>query len=118
MANYKRREFIKASLSAGFGSAGLGSAIAGSMEYQPSQRKPIQKNKSVIVAGGGIAGLCCGYELLRRGFDVVVLEASPRHGGHVFTARDGLSDGLYADYGAEHITRPAMTLLSSVVTNC
>ena len=48
MANYKRREFIKASLSAGFGSAGLGSAIAGSMEYQPSQRKPIQKNKSVI----------------------------------------------------------------------
>ncbi len=29
-----------------------------------------------------------------------------RHGGHVFTARDGLSDGLYGDYGAEHITKP------------
>src|SRR5690606_25264387 len=31
---------------------------------------------------------------------------SGRHGGHVFTARDGLSDGLYGDYGAEHITKP------------
>jgi monoamine oxidase len=69
--------------------------------------KPVsvpQKNKRVIVAGGGIAGLCCGYELMRRGYEVVVLEASSRHGGHVFTARDGLSDGLYADFGAEHIT--------------
>ena len=30
---------------------------------------------------------------------MVVLEANGRHGGHVFTGRDGLSDGLYADYG-------------------
>lgn len=106
MPNYKRREFIKASLSAGLGTTGLVSALGEPVEHEPSQRKTFQKNKSVIVAGGGIAGLCCGYELMRRGFDVVVLEASPRHGGHVFTARDGLSDGLYADYGAEHITRP------------
>ena len=38
--------------------------------------------------------------------DVTVLEASGRYGGHVFTGRDGLSDGLYADFGADHITRP------------
>jgi monoamine oxidase len=67
--------------------------------------KASQKNKKIIVAGAGIAGLCCGYELMRRGYDVTVLEASPRHGGHVFTVRDGLSDGLYADFGAEHITK-------------
>ena len=48
-----------------------------------------QKGKSVIVAGGGIGGLCCGYELMRRGHEVVVLEASGRTGGHVFTFRDG-----------------------------
>ena len=65
-----------------------------------------QKGKSVIVAGGGIGGLCCGYELMRRGHDVVVLEASGRTGGHVFTFRDGLDDGMYADAGAEHFTNP------------
>lgn len=62
--------------------------------------------KKVIVAGGGIAGLCCGYELMRRGHDVTVLEASGRTGGHVFTFREGLDDGLYADAGAEHFTNP------------
>ena len=62
--------------------------------------------KKVIVAGGGIAGLCCGYELMRRGHDVTVLEASGRTGGQVFTFREGLDDGLYADAGAEHFTNP------------
>ena len=32
--------------------------------------------------------------LVRRGHDVTVLEASARTGGHVFTFRDGLDDGL------------------------
>jgi monoamine oxidase len=62
--------------------------------------------KRVIVAGGGIAGLSCAYELVRRGHDVTVLEASDRTGGHVFTFRTGLDDGLYADAGAEQFTQP------------
>lgn len=62
--------------------------------------------KKVIVAGAGIGGLSCAWELVRRGHEVVVLEASERTGGHVFTFRDGLDDGLYADAGAEHFTRP------------
>ena len=105
MPTFKRREFIKATVAAGVGSAMIpGTAFA--VNDSPDRPTLPQKNKSVIVAGGGIAGLCCAYELMRRGFYVVVLEASGRHGGHVFTARDGLSDGLYADYGAEHITKP------------
>lgn len=64
------------------------------------------KARKVIVGGAGITGLCCGYELMKAGFDVTVLEASGRYGGHVFTGSDGLSDGLYADFGADHITRP------------
>jgi monoamine oxidase len=62
--------------------------------------------KKVIIGGGGIGGLCCGYELMRRGHDVTVLEASDRTGGHVYTVSDGFDDGLYGDGGAEHFTNP------------
>jgi monoamine oxidase len=64
------------------------------------------KPKRVIVAGGGIGGLCCAYELMERGHEVTLLEASRRTGGHVKTIRDPLPDGLYADVGAEHFTNP------------
>lgn len=65
-----------------------------------------KNQKDVIVAGAGITGLCCAYELMKKGHHVVLFEASGRYGGHVFTGRDGLSDGLYADFGADHITKP------------
>ncbi|MDP3073650.1 MAG: NAD(P)/FAD-dependent oxidoreductase [Opitutaceae bacterium] len=60
----------------------------------------------VVIVGGGIGGLCCAYELMERGHDVTLLEASRRTGGHVKTIRDPLPDGLYADVGAEHFTNP------------
>src|SRR4051794_29569638 len=66
--------------------------------------------KKVIVAGGGIGGLCCGYELVKRGHDVTVLEASGRPGGHVRTVRDEYADGVYVDAGAEHLTKPGYEL--------
>jgi monoamine oxidase len=62
--------------------------------------------KRVIIVGGGIGGLSCAYELMERGHDVTLLEASRRTGGHVKTIRDPLPDGLYADVGAEHFTNP------------
>ena len=102
--NQKRRKFIKSGVIAGAGYSVMGLDPAlGKGKKSISQK---QNRKKVIVAGAGIAGLCCGYELMKRGHEVVVLEASGRHGGHVFTGRDGLSDSLYADMGAEHITKP------------
>jgi monoamine oxidase len=76
----------------------------------PVARGLARTPKRVIVGGGGIAGLCCAYELMKRGHEVTVLEASGNTGGHVRTVREGLADGLYADGGAQHFTKPGYDL--------
>src|SRR5436309_8874211 len=90
----KRRDVLKLS----------GAALTGTLAGQTAGAK-----KKVIVIGAGIAGLSCGYELMRRGHDVTVLEASGRTGGHVRTLHDPFADGLYADIGAEHFYYPGYT---------
>jgi monoamine oxidase len=80
-----------------------GTALTGLALQSPGAKK------SVIVVGAGIAGLCCAYELTRRGHRVTVLEASGRPGGHVRTLHDAFADGLYADIGAEHFYYPGYT---------
>lgn len=106
-----RRTFLKATVAAGIGSSlldGMKEAAASPGTNSHSPGTP-GRRKKVIVGGAGLAGLCCAYELMKRGHEVTVLEASGRHGGHVMTVRDGLSDGLYGDFGQEHITRPGYT---------
>jgi monoamine oxidase len=100
-----RREALK---QMGFG---LGVALAAPEAFGQSPRH----KKKVIVAGGGIAGLCCAYELMQRGHDVTVLEAAGRPGGHVLTAHDPFADGLYADLGAELCTDPGYELYRGYV---
>jgi len=57
----------------------------------------------VLVVGAGLSGLVAANELQSAGHDVVVLEARDRVGGRVFTWRQGLADGQFADLGAEII---------------
>jgi len=73
------------------------------------------RSKSIIVVGGGIGGLTTGYELMKRGHEVTVLEATGEPGGHVRTLEDGLADGLYADIGAEHFTQPGYEIYRELV---
>ena len=92
-----RREAIQAA-----GTAALALTLT---RASVSAAAPAKRPKRVVVAGAGIGGLCCAYELMEAGHDVTVLEASGRTGGHVKTIRDPLPDGLYADVGAEHFTK-------------
>lgn len=108
-----RRNFIKNTIKAGVGASLLNTGYARTNEQNNvklSNKKISTNPKMVVVGGAGLAGLCCAYELMKMGHEVTVLEASGRHGGHVFTVHDELSDGLYGDGGQEHITRPGYEL--------
>lgn len=48
-----------------------------------------RQRKTVVILGAGIAGLTAAYELDRKGYDVLVLEASRRAGGRNLTLRSG-----------------------------
>ncbi|GGK71100.1 flavin monoamine oxidase [Sphaerisporangium melleum] len=61
--------------------------------YVPPQRSDFAlrggRPASVLVLGGGVAGLACAYELGKAGYDCTVLEARDRVGGRNLTLRGG-----------------------------
>jgi monoamine oxidase len=57
----------------------------------------------VVIAGAGLAGLCAAYELRKRGYQVIVLEAQARPGGRVRTLREEFAPGVLAEAGATRI---------------
>ena len=66
---------------------------------------PLQRQgpaQTILVLGGGLAGLCAAYELQNLGHRATVLEAQTRAGGRVRTLRD-YAPGLYTEAGAESI---------------
>lgn len=91
-----RRDFL---------SAGAAVAIAHTLPFDHTMaaQQTMSSSKKVVIAGGGLAGLTCAYELRKLGFQVVVLEGQGHPGGRVYTLREGLAPGLTAETGATRI---------------
>ncbi|WP_431795260.1 flavin monoamine oxidase family protein [Microbacterium enclense] len=68
------------------------------LESYPSEHG---HGKTVIVIGGGVAGLTAGLELSSRGYDVKILEESGRVGGRIRTHY--FSPDIHAELGAMRI---------------
>jgi len=68
----------------------LGKTMAGAagLMLTPSILAQTSAPRSVVVIGGGFAGLACAYELMGMGYDVSVFEARNRIGGRVFSNND------------------------------
>lgn len=65
-------------------------------------RIPVRaQDERIVVIGAGIAGLGAARELVRNGYDVIVLEARDRIGGRIWTNRD--LEGIPLDLGASWI---------------
>jgi monoamine oxidase len=58
---------------------------------------------SVLVAGGGLAGLCAARDLADWGAKVTVVEARDHVGGRVYTARQGFVESQHAEAGGDMI---------------
>jgi monoamine oxidase len=85
----KRRTFLKTV-------AGIYLFGGGSLHAAPR----IQRDKTVVVIGAGMAGLAAAANLKKRGISVVVLEARNRIGGRMRTDR---SFGCAVDLGASWV---------------
>ena len=55
------------------------------------------------MVGGGLSGLTAALTLRSNGWDVVVLEARDRVGGHVHTLYDPFPTGLHVEAGGDSI---------------
>lgn len=71
------------------------------LPYNPGDPEtlPDRFSKSVLVIGGGIAGLSAAYTLVKKGFKVTLREAAPYLGGRLHTRKEKLSVG---DFNVEH----------------
>lgn len=110
----RRRAFLQ---SASLGGLALGAGLTGSLWSRSAQaiplpprlilpenprdpvRLPAGSNKSVLIIGGGLAGMSAALELAERGYQVTLREAGSVLGGRLATRRVKLPVG---EFSIEH----------------
>src|ERR1700742_2029182 len=99
--------------------------IAASAAATVEQPAGSGKGKSVVILGGGIAGLSSAYELGKLGYTCTLLEARERPGGRNWTVRGGTrvefttgftqncawQEGLYQNIGPARLPSIHHTML-------
>lgn len=76
---------------------------AGAAHALPACGQAAAADKRVLVLGAGLAGLSAAWELQQLGYEVTVIEGRDRVGGRVWTLREGLEQGQFAEIGAVRI---------------
>jgi monoamine oxidase len=87
----------------------MSAAAAGAAALAPvfdwtayAKEKPKKKPSSIAIIGGGVAGLTAAYRLQQAGATPVLLEASNRWGGRMFTQYD-FYKGMFCELGGEFV---------------
>lgn len=116
---FTKREFIQAAAAFGGTAAALTTLDGWGMGFASSMQAPPQlsgnaNGASVVILGGGLAGMAAAYELGLRGYNCRILEARSFAGGRCQSARNGVTveeidgtkrtcefdDGQYFNHGA------------------
>src|SRR5688572_2160445 len=88
-----RRQFLKSMAVVGGTQALWTTLKAWGLAEPLAKRPPVfdgdVEGASVLILGAGIGGLAAAYELMKVGYNVTILEALNRPGGHIWTARKG-----------------------------
>jgi monoamine oxidase len=90
-----RREFL---INLGLSAAGLALMPGVAVARQRGRIKLAGEPRSIVILGGGLAGLAAGLELKRAGHTVTILEARKAPGGRVRTLYE-FADNQYAEAG-------------------
>lgn len=91
--------------------AAAGSAtMAGAMASCATPRR--SAGGTVVIVGGGMAGLSAAYSLMQEGVECEVFEASPRFGGRMFTKRNFNAEGMFCELGGELVDSNHTALIS------
>ncbi|HWO24106.1 MAG TPA: NAD(P)/FAD-dependent oxidoreductase [Kofleriaceae bacterium] len=99
MTAIDRRRFLAG---AGAGALLAASGLGCRASRPAGAAQPAPRTSRVVVVGAGLAGLTVARELVKRGMDVLVLEATRLPGGRIRTVR-GFREELYVEAGAKHV---------------
>ena len=85
-----RRDFLR-----------LAALAAGAVAVRPRPAASAATAPRIVIAGAGLAGLACAYELKKAGYTAQVYEASDRIGGRCWSIRNIFDQGQIAEHGGE-----------------